>query len=76
MLDQVFVPDDLKSMDHATLCRLAQELRGETLRVVSETGGHLGSSLGVIELTVAIHASFSAPRDTIIWDVSHQCYPH
>ncbi|MGE8105519.1 1-deoxy-D-xylulose-5-phosphate synthase [Allorhizobium sp. NPDC080224] len=63
-------------MDHATLCRLAQELRGETLRVVSETGGHLGSSLGVIELTVAIHASFSAPRDTIIWDVSHQCYPH
>ncbi|WP_052018069.1 1-deoxy-D-xylulose-5-phosphate synthase [Agrobacterium albertimagni] len=63
-------------MDHAALCRLAQELRGETLRVVSETGGHLGSSLGVIELTVAIHASFSAPRDTIIWDVSHQCYPH
>lgn len=76
LLDQVFVPDDLKSMDHETLCRLAQELRGETLRVVSETGGHLGSSLGVIELTVAIHASFSAPRDTIIWDVSHQCYPH
>ncbi|EKF60978.1 1-deoxy-D-xylulose-5-phosphate synthase [Agrobacterium albertimagni AOL15] len=76
LLDQVHVPDDLKSMDHAALCRLAQELRGETLRVVSETGGHLGSSLGVIELTVAIHASFSAPRDTIIWDVSHQCYPH
>lgn len=76
LLDQVHVPDDLKSMDQAALCRLAQELRGETLRVVSETGGHLGSSLGVIELTVAIHASFSAPRDTIIWDVSHQCYPH
>ncbi|QGG91891.1 1-deoxy-D-xylulose-5-phosphate synthase [Agrobacterium sp. MA01] len=76
LLDQVRVPDDLKSMDQAALCRLAQELRGETLRVVSETGGHLGSSLGVIELTVAIHASFSAPRDTIIWDVSHQCYPH
>ncbi|MFN4205760.1 MAG: 1-deoxy-D-xylulose-5-phosphate synthase [Agrobacterium albertimagni] len=63
-------------MDQAALCRLALELRGETLRIVSETGGHLGSSLGVIELTVAIHASFSAPRDTIIWDVSHQCYPH
>lgn len=75
-LDQVRVPDDMKAMDHASLCRLAEELRGETLRIVSETGGHLGSSLGVIELTVAIHATFSAPRDTIIWDVSHQCYPH
>ncbi|MBC2771936.1 1-deoxy-D-xylulose-5-phosphate synthase [Rhizobium sp. AQ_MP] len=76
LLDQVRVPLDLKAMDHAALCRLAEELRGETLRIVSETGGHLGSSLGVIELTVAIHATFSAPRDTIIWDVSHQCYPH
>ncbi len=75
-LDQVRVPDDMKVLDHASLCRLAEELRGETLRIVSETGGHLGSSLGVIELTVAIHATFSAPRDTIIWDVSHQCYPH
>jgi 1-deoxy-D-xylulose-5-phosphate synthase len=76
LLDRVGVPDDLKMLDHDALCRLAQELRGETLRIVSETGGHLGSSLGVIELTVAIHATFSAPRDTIIWDVSHQCYPH
>jgi len=76
LLDQVRSPDDLKEMDHDTLCRLAQELRAETLRVVSETGGHLGSSLGVIELTVALHAIFAAPRDTIIWDVSHQCYPH
>ncbi|MDH4413606.1 MAG: 1-deoxy-D-xylulose-5-phosphate synthase [Rhizobium sp.] len=76
LLDQVRGPDDLKSLDHQALCLLAQELRGETLRVVSETGGHLGSSLGVIELTIAIHATFSAPRDTIIWDVSHQCYPH
>jgi 1-deoxy-D-xylulose-5-phosphate synthase len=76
LLDQVSSPDDLKEMDTIALCRLSQELRGETLRVVSETGGHLGSSLGVIELTVAIHATFSAPRDTIIWDVSHQCYPH
>jgi 1-deoxy-D-xylulose-5-phosphate synthase len=76
LLDQIRVPDDLKAMDHGTLCRLAQELRAETLQIVSETGGHLGSSLGVIELTVAIHAIFSAPRDTIIWDVSHQCYPH
>jgi 1-deoxy-D-xylulose-5-phosphate synthase len=76
LLDQVSSPEDLKEMDAIALCRLAQELRGETLRIVSETGGHLGSSLGVIELTVAIHATFSAPRDTIIWDVSHQCYPH
>lgn len=76
LLDQVKSPDDLKEMDTNALCRLAQDLRGETLRIVSETGGHLGSSLGVIELTVAIHATFSAPRDTIIWDVSHQCYPH
>lgn len=76
LLDQVRSPDDLKRMDHDTLCRLTGELRDETLRVVSETGGHLGSSLGVIELSVAIHAVFSAPRDTIIWDVSHQCYPH
>ncbi|NBB46854.1 1-deoxy-D-xylulose-5-phosphate synthase [Rhizobium sp. CRIBSB] len=76
LLDQVRSPDDLKGMRSEELCRLAQELRDETLRIVSETGGHLGSSLGVIELTVAIHSVFEAPRDTIIWDVSHQCYPH
>ena len=76
LLDQVKSPDDLKRMGQAELCDLARELRGETLRIVSETGGHLGSSLGVIELTVALHSVFDAPRDTIIWDVSHQCYPH
>lgn len=76
LLDQVRSPDDLKSMHRHELCRLAGELRDETLRIVAETGGHLGSSLGVIELTVALHAIFDAPRDTIIWDVSHQCYPH
>lgn len=76
LLDQVRSPDDLKRMDQATLCLLATELRQETLRVVSETGGHLGSSLGVIELTVALHAVFDTPRDIVIWDVSHQCYPH
>lgn len=76
LLDQVRSPDDLKRMDGEQLCRLAKELREETLRVVSQTGGHLGSSLGVIELTVALHATFDAPVDTIIWDVSHQCYPH
>jgi len=76
LLDQVKSPADLKRFDNQALCRIAQELRNETLNIVSETGGHLGSSLGVIELTVAIHAVFEAPRDTIIWDVSHQCYPH
>ncbi|MFN3634843.1 MAG: 1-deoxy-D-xylulose-5-phosphate synthase [Rhizobium rhizophilum] len=76
LLDQVSSPDDLKRMGQDELCHLARELRGETLRIVSETGGHLGSSLGVIELTVALHSVFDAPRDTIIWDVSHQCYPH
>ncbi|RKE79480.1 1-deoxy-D-xylulose-5-phosphate synthase [Rhizobium sp. AG855] len=76
LLDQVRSPDDLKRMDRNALCRLAGELRDETLRIVSETGGHLGSSLGVIELTVALHTIFDAPTDTIIWDVSHQCYPH
>lgn len=76
LLDRVRSPDDLKRMDQDELCLLAKELRDETLRIVSETGGHLGSSLGVIELTVALHTVFDAPRDTIIWDVSHQCYPH
>ena len=56
--------------------QLADELRAETISAVSVTGGHLGAGLGVVELTVAIHATFNAPRDKIIWDVSHQCYPH
>ena len=58
------------------LRQLAHELRWETLESVSKTGGHLGSSLGVIEMTVALHYVFDAPEDKIIWDVSHQCYPH
>jgi len=58
------------------LARLADELRAEVVSAVSETGGHLGSSLGVVELTVALHAVFSTPHDKIIWDVGHQCYPH
>ncbi|NGQ93228.1 1-deoxy-D-xylulose-5-phosphate synthase [Rhodobacter sp. HX-7-19] len=63
-------------MGDADLARLAHELRRETIEVVSRTGGHLGSSLGVVELTVAIHAVFDTPRDKLIWDVGHQCYPH
>ncbi len=76
LLDQVTVPADLKCLSDAELRRLADELRAETISAVSETGGHLGAGLGVVELTVALHAVFDAPKDRIIWDVSHQCYPH
>jgi 1-deoxy-D-xylulose-5-phosphate synthase len=76
LLDKVQVPADLKRLSEAQLVQLAQELRAETISAVSETGGHLGAGLGVVELTVALHHVFDAPRDKIIWDVSHQCYPH
>ncbi len=75
-LDRVKTPDDMKAMSDAELCQLANELRAETVSAVSETGGHLGAGLGVVEMTVALHAVFDAPKDKIIWDVSHQCYPH
>ncbi len=75
-LDRVAGPSDLKALSDAELHVLANELRAETISAVSETGGHLGSSLGVVELTVAIHAVFDAPRDKLVWDVGHQCYPH
>ncbi|MBL6608192.1 MAG: 1-deoxy-D-xylulose-5-phosphate synthase [Rhodobacteraceae bacterium] len=76
LLDQVHEPADLNSFNDAELRQLAEELRAETISVVSETGGHLGAGLGVIELTVALHAVFQAPKDKLIWDVSHQSYPH
>ncbi len=76
LLDGIETPSDLKLLSDLELSRLADELRYETIQSVSKTGGHLGSSLGVVELTVAIHAVFDAPRDKIIWDVSHQAYPH
>jgi len=75
-LDCVAGPADLKAMSDIELGRLAHELRAEVISAVSETGGHLGSSLGVVELTVAIHAVFNTPFDKLIWDVGHQCYPH
>ncbi len=75
-LDRVHLPADLRRMSDAELTRVADELRTEVISIVSETGGHLGSSLGVVELTVAIHAVFHAPLDKLIWDVGHQCYPH
>ncbi len=76
LLDRVNLPADLKGFSDAELHRLADELRAETISAVSETGGHLGAGLGVIELTVALHAIFDTPRDRLIWDVSHQSYPH
>jgi 1-deoxy-D-xylulose-5-phosphate synthase len=75
-LDRVHLPADLHEMSDSDLHRVANELRAETISAVSETGGHLGAGLGVVELTVALHAVFDTPRDKIIWDVSHQCYPH
>jgi 1-deoxy-D-xylulose-5-phosphate synthase len=76
LLDRVHSPADLKRMTDGELARLADELRAETISAVSVTGGHLGAGLGVVELTVAIHAVFDTPRDKLIWDVGHQCYPH
>ena len=75
-LDRIAGPADLRGMSDAELARLANELRSEVVSAVSQTGGHLGSSLGVVELSVAIHAVFDTPRDKLIWDVGHQCYPH
>ncbi|MEV8468706.1 1-deoxy-D-xylulose-5-phosphate synthase [Fluviibacterium sp. DFM31] len=76
LLDRVETPADMKAFTDTELVRLAKELRAETISAVSETGGHLGAGLGVVELTVALHAVFDTPRDKIIWDVGHQCYPH
>jgi 1-deoxy-D-xylulose-5-phosphate synthase len=76
LLDTIAGPADLRALSDSDLARLAAELRAETIDIVSRTGGHLGSSLGVVELTVAIHAVFDTPRDKLIWDVGHQCYPH
>jgi len=75
-LDQIDLPSDLNGLSDVQLSTLADELRAETISAVSETGGHLGAGLGVVEMTVALHAVFDAPKDKIIWDVSHQCYPH
>ncbi|MDE3120922.1 MAG: 1-deoxy-D-xylulose-5-phosphate synthase [Paracoccaceae bacterium] len=75
-LDRVLLPADLKALSDRELKLLADDLRAETISAVSVTGGHLGAGLGVVELTVAIHAVFDTPRDKLIWDVGHQCYPH
>ena len=76
LLDRVSVPADLRNYSTEQLRQLSDELRAETIDAVSTTGGHLGASLGVVELTVALHAVFDTPHDRVIWDVGHQAYPH
>jgi 1-deoxy-D-xylulose-5-phosphate synthase len=76
ILDRIQSPADMKTLSDRDLRKLADEVRAETISAVSVTGGHLGAGLGVVELTVALHAVFDTPKDKIIWDVSHQCYPH
>src|SRR5579875_2429320 len=76
LLDTVTTPADLRRLQPAQLRQLADELRDEVISAVGVTGGHLGSGLGVVELTVAIHYVFDTPGDKLIWDVGHQCYPH
>ncbi|CAN0556345.1 unnamed protein product, partial [Laminaria digitata] len=76
LLDTVRIPADMHDFTPEQLKQLADELRSETIDAVSITGGHLGAGLGVVELTVALHHVFKAPEDRLIWDVSHQCYPH
>jgi 1-deoxy-D-xylulose-5-phosphate synthase len=75
-LDRIHTPQDLRQLGLKDLRAVADELRAETIDAVSETGGHLGAGLGVVELTTALHHVFNTPTDTLIWDVGHQCYPH
>ena len=75
-LDKIKSPKDLDDLNDEQLKELAKELRYDVIETVSKTGGHLGASLGVIELTVALHKIFDSPKDKIIWDVGHQSYPH
>src|SRR5512143_1643504 len=76
LLDTVSSPADVRQVPENQLGQLADELRAETIDAVSQTGGHLGAGLGVVELTVALHYIYDAPRDILIWDVGHQAYPH
>jgi len=76
ILDQIKYPSDLRKLKEKDLNQLSKELRKELIEVVSETGGHLGAGLGVVELTIALHYIFDTPKDKIVWDVGHQAYPH
>jgi len=76
LIKQINFPADLRKFKKSDLKKISNELREELIEVVSETGGHLGAGLGVVELTVALHYVFDTPKDKLVWDVSHQCYPH
>src|SRR5436305_7986209 len=76
LLDTIASPADTRGMSIAQLRQLADEVRAETIDAVSQTGGHLGAGLGVVELTVALHHVYETPEDILIWDVGHQAYPH
>tara|TARA_B100001248_G_scaffold127419_1_gene95489 strand:+ start:138 stop:2057 length:1920 start_codon:yes stop_codon:yes gene_type:complete len=76
LIKQINFPSDLRKFKKENLKQISDELREELIEVVSETGGHLGAGLGVVELTVALHYVFNTPKDKLVWDVSHQCYPH
>ena len=76
LIKQINFPAELRKFKKDDLRQISDELRDELIDVVSETGGHLGAGLGVVELTVALHYAFDTPKDKLVWDVSHQCYPH
>jgi 1-deoxy-D-xylulose-5-phosphate synthase len=76
LLDKINYPSDLRKFEKKDLKQISNELRNDLIEVVSETGGHLGAGLGVVELTVALHYVFNTPQDKLVWDVGHQCYPH
>ena len=76
LIKQINFPSDLRKYKKEDLKQISNELRDELIEVVSETGGHLGAGLGVVELTIALHYVFNTPKDKLVWDVSHQCYPH
>ncbi len=76
LLDKIASPEDLKQMNKSDLIRLSVEIREFLLNSISQTGGHLASNLGVVELTIALHKVFNSPEDRIVWDVGHQAYVH
>ena len=76
LLDAINLPKDLRKLDESKLKQVADELRDFLIESVSHSGGHFGSGLGTVELTVALHYVFNTPHDRIVWDVGHQAYPH
>ncbi len=76
LLNSKISPETIKNLDQEQLLELAQEIRNIIIKTISINGGHLASSLGVVEITLALHKVFNMPEDKIIWDVGHQCYPH